>query len=258
MGNVARRPDGKWRARYRDPAGKEHSRHFRRKLDAERWLAGVEIAKSRGEWIDPALSRVTVGAWAKQWLAAQAHLKPTTRNRYSRLLSAQVLPAWERVPLASVTHADVVAWVSQMLADGYAPATVRQAHRVLSLILSLAMRDGRLSRNPAEGVRLPQVRTPEKVFLTHAQVDALAEACAPYQLLVRLLAYTGLRFGGGGGASRTPGGLATPPYRDRRVGERGERRGRVRDAEDAPAAVGAAPPLSRRADGGTHRRQESR
>ena len=99
------------------------------------------------------------------------------------------------MPLASVTHADVVAWVSWMLADGYAPATARQAHRVLSLILSLAVRDGRLSRNPAEGVRLPRVRTPDKVFLTHAQVDALAEACAPYQLLVRVLAYTGLRFG---------------------------------------------------------------
>lgn len=99
------------------------------------------------------------------------------------------------MPLASVTHADVVAWVSRMLADGYAPATARQAHRVLSLILSLAVRDGRLSRNPAEGVRLPRVRTPDKVFLTHAQVDALAEACAPYQLLVRVLAYTGLRFG---------------------------------------------------------------
>src|SRR5687768_8789007 len=107
MGSIARRSDGKWRARYRDPAGREHSRHFRRKLDAERWLAVIEIAKSRGEWVDPALSRVAVGAWSKQWLAAQAHLKPTTRNRYSTLLSVQVLPTWERVPLASVTHADV-------------------------------------------------------------------------------------------------------------------------------------------------------
>jgi len=30
------------------------------------------------------------------------------------------------------------------------------------------------------------------VFLTHEQVDQLAVACAPYETLVRVLAYTGL------------------------------------------------------------------
>ncbi|HEX5771793.1 MAG TPA: hypothetical protein VFY11_12580 [Nocardioidaceae bacterium] len=33
--NIAKRPDGMWRARYRDEAGKEHSKHFRRKKDGE-------------------------------------------------------------------------------------------------------------------------------------------------------------------------------------------------------------------------------
>ena len=39
-GNVAKRPNGKWRARYRDDADKEHARHFDRKVDAQRWLDG--------------------------------------------------------------------------------------------------------------------------------------------------------------------------------------------------------------------------
>ena len=67
MGSVQKRLDGKWRGRYRDPAGKEHARHFDRKLDAQRWVDAQETTKSRGEWIDPALSRVTVGAWATEW-----------------------------------------------------------------------------------------------------------------------------------------------------------------------------------------------
>jgi len=78
MGNIQRRPNGQWRARYRDPAGRERARHFRRRLDAERWLASVENAKHRGEWIDPALSRITVGEWAERWLKAQVQLKPLT------------------------------------------------------------------------------------------------------------------------------------------------------------------------------------
>ena len=38
MASVAKRPDGTWRARYRDAADEEHSRHFARELDAKRWL----------------------------------------------------------------------------------------------------------------------------------------------------------------------------------------------------------------------------
>lgn len=195
MGNVQKRPSGQWRARYRDPAGKEHARHFRRRLDAERWLASIENAKHRGEWIDPSLSRITVGEWAAKWLEAQVQLKPLTRERYKNILNVQILPQWQNVRLAEVTHADVVAWVAALQARGYAAATIRQTHRVLSLMLALAVRDRRLSYNPAEGVRLPRVVRKEPVFLTHEQVDRLAAACPGFELLIRLLAYTGLRWG---------------------------------------------------------------
>jgi hypothetical protein len=36
-----RRADGTYRVRYRDRAGKEHARHFKRKVDAQRWLDEV-------------------------------------------------------------------------------------------------------------------------------------------------------------------------------------------------------------------------
>jgi hypothetical protein len=55
-GNIQRRPDGKWRARYRDANHREHARHFPRKRDAERWLAS-QVAIARGEWVDPTSPR---------------------------------------------------------------------------------------------------------------------------------------------------------------------------------------------------------
>ncbi|HKG50908.1 MAG TPA: tyrosine-type recombinase/integrase [Actinomycetales bacterium] len=194
-GNIARRPDGRWRARHRDASGREHARHFDRKLDATRWLAGVEVAKSRGEWVDPALARIRFGDWARTWLDAQVQLKPSTRERYAVALRCHVLPIWERVPLAAMTHADVAAWVQQLVASGLKPGTVQYAHRVLSLVLAHAVRDGRLARNVAQGVRLPRVVRGEVVFLDHDQVERLAAASEPYGLLVRVLAYTGLRWG---------------------------------------------------------------
>lgn len=41
MASVQKRPNSRWRARYRDEAGKEHARHFDRKTDAQRWLDEV-------------------------------------------------------------------------------------------------------------------------------------------------------------------------------------------------------------------------
>ncbi|WP_207229854.1 hypothetical protein [Krasilnikovia cinnamomea] len=86
--------------------------------------------------------------------------------------------------------------MQRLTASGPAPAAVRYAHRVLSLVLAQAVRDGRMPRNPADGVRRPRLVREEPVFLDHDQVAALAEACGRYAVLVRFLAYTGLRWGG--------------------------------------------------------------
>jgi integrase len=161
-------------------------------VDAQAFLNGVTTAVQTGTYVDPAKSRVTVAEWSARWLAAQSQLKPSTRVRYEGLLRVQVLPAWGPVALSDVTHADVAAWASSL---NLAPATVRQAHRVFSLVLGLAVRDGRLARNPADRVPLPRAVKAEKRFLTHAEVANLAAAAGEYGLAVRVLAYTGLRFG---------------------------------------------------------------
>ena len=59
MANLAKRPDGRWRARYRDAVVKEHSLHFARKLDAQRWHDGVTTSVVTGQYVDPKAGRVT-------------------------------------------------------------------------------------------------------------------------------------------------------------------------------------------------------
>jgi hypothetical protein len=77
--------------------------------------------------------------------------------RYEVALGRQILPRWEFVPLAKITHSDISSWVHGLTDEGLAAATVRYAHRVLSLALTAAVRDGRLVRNVAEGAPLPRV-----------------------------------------------------------------------------------------------------
>jgi integrase len=200
-----------WRAHYRTPAGAQRNKTFARKIDAERFLARVESAKVVGSYVDPARSKVTVGDWAVRWLEGQVHLKPTTRSRYEGILRKHIRPRWDRVPLSNVSHSDVQAWVTA-LATEQSPASVQKIHRVLSLVLDMAVKDGRLAHNVASGVNLPRVGKHEHRYLTHEQVDDLATATGypsepskhssldtrtneTYRLVVLFLAYTGVRFG---------------------------------------------------------------
>jgi integrase len=195
VSNIAKRPDGSWRARYRDAAGREHARHFARKIDAARWLDEVTAAVVRGDYVDPKLGRVTVADWSARWIATKANLKPSTRARYSGILSSHILPTWGPVRLVDVTHADVQAWVSRLVASGLSPASVHKIHRVLSMVLSLAVKDGRIAKNPSADLALPRVARAEKRYLTVEQVAHLTEAAGPGRLAILVLAYTGIRWG---------------------------------------------------------------
>ncbi len=195
MANIARRSDGRWRARYRDAAGSEHSRHFARKIDAQRWLDAVTTAMTTGTYTDPRRSKITVSEWASRWLATKVDLKATTRRGYEGMLRVHVLPRWADVKLADVAHEEVAAWIAQLRSGGLSASTVRQAHRVFSLVLALAVRDGRLARNPADRVPLPRAARGEQVFLTHGQLDALADASGRDRLAILFLGYTGVRYG---------------------------------------------------------------
>lgn len=185
----------RYRVRYRKP---DHSqtdkRGFRTKRDAEEFLHMVELSKARGSYVDPALARVNVETWARDWLKSQAQLKPTTLVGYESALSKHIIPRWGRRSLSDIGYAEIQHWISD-LSKTLAPQTVRNIYAVFSLVFSFAVRDGRLVRNPAEGIQLPRRIKAKRGYLTHAQVHRLADECGGSRTLVLFLAYTGLRWG---------------------------------------------------------------
>jgi integrase len=192
----------RWYARYYDPSGKQLSKTFDRRVDARRFLRQVETSiKDTNSYIDPTRSKIMLGVFADKWLATQGHLKTSTYARYEGIVTKWIKPRWGNVPLSKVAHADVAEWISGIRLSA---ASVQYIHRVMYLILELAVRDGRIPRNPAHGVRLPKNLKSEKVFLTRDQVFALADAAAQYPIpeiggqyraLVLVLAFCGLRWG---------------------------------------------------------------
>jgi integrase len=196
MAHIQRRGPSRYRARHRGPDGREHSRTFDRRADAERWLAAQETALNRGEWSDPALGRTLLADWADKVMASRLHLKESTRLRDDTLMRTLVLPHLGHRTLAGLLPTDLQTFVAQLAADGKAPATVRKAYQLAAGALTAAVESGLLPRSPCRGIRLPRQQAQEMRFLTPEEIQALADAIDPhYRTLILLVAYTGLRFG---------------------------------------------------------------
>lgn len=195
MGSVAKRPDGRYRARYRDPEGKERARHFDRKVDADRWLISVEHSKLVGDYVDPSAGRVTMRAYAETWRARQVHRQLTAEGVES-ILKNHVYPHLGGRPLGSIRTADVQAWVKAVSED-LAPSTVELIYRYLKTIMRAAVEDRVIPRSPCtKSVKLPKKEGGRVVPLEVDQVLRMAEALPErYRALVTLGAGSGLRQG---------------------------------------------------------------
>ena len=103
-----------WQARYRAPDGRERTKRFDRKVDAERWLDtnGSDIA--RGSWIDPGAGRITVGAYANRWLDGWTDLRPTTVAKYRGLLDRHIIRHLGSKQMGRLTASDVRGWHAEL------------------------------------------------------------------------------------------------------------------------------------------------
>ncbi len=202
MANIAKRPDGRWRARYRDDAGREHSRHYGRKVDAQRWLDEVTASVVTGQYVDPKAGRITFQEYAEGWREAQVH-RPTSAAHIETMLRRHVYPTFGARPISSVLPSEIQSWVKRLgtndkTADrrALAPSTIQVVHAVLSSIFRSAIRDRKLLANPCEGTRLPKAEKRRITPLTTAQVETLRDTLpAELRAVVTFTAGTGMRQG---------------------------------------------------------------
>lgn len=74
MASIDKRPDGRYRARWREyPGGPQKTRQLVRKRDADRFLDAIRGDLAYGVYVDPAGGRTLFEDYAEQWRAAQVH-----------------------------------------------------------------------------------------------------------------------------------------------------------------------------------------
>ncbi len=194
MTSIAKRRDGRWRARYRDAENKEHSKHFDRKIDGQRWLDEVTAAVVTGQYVDPAAGRITLRTYSQQWLEQQPH-RPGTARLYERTLRLHIHPVLGDRQLGAVRRSDVQGLVSK-LGQALAPKTVENAYKLLRAIFAAAVDDHLLAVSPCQKVTRPVVEQRHVVPLALGRVRVAADLMTPrMRALVLLSVGTGLRQG---------------------------------------------------------------
>ena len=193
MASIKRRPDGRWRARYRDQTGAEHARHFDRKTDGQAWLDEQTAALVNNTHVAPRKARITVGEWCDLWLAGYGTKRGST-VRQAGVHVKRIKAAFGPQQIGTVRPSQVRTWTAGLKAAGLSDSYVYALHGRLSQIMSDAVHDGVLARNPCSrrtsppaGKQRPYVATTEQVW---ALQDALPERL---RAAVLLGAFVGLR-----------------------------------------------------------------
>jgi integrase len=189
----------RYNVQYRKPDHRSTSkRGFLTKREATLFLASVEVSMSRGAYVDPARSRITVGDWMDQWMPARTDLRASTLDRIEGIIRRNIKPALGNVALADLRRMMIQEWASA-LSKNQSAASVRKIVNTLSGALQLAVNDGLIPTNPASRLKLPKLAKVSKRYLDHQQAHDLGEAVdargSGYGLVVLVLSYCGLRWG---------------------------------------------------------------
>ncbi len=184
----------------RDPlTGKRRQKRVsaptKRELEAQ--LAKTLHEVQSGSYVEP--SRLTVAEFLDKWLAeTAATVRPSTLDRYRRIIRLHILPTLGATPLPRLSALDVQALYRATLAAGAAPGTVRLHHAVLRKALDQAVRWRLLTVNPCGAVDPPRAGHTERQTWDGAQARAfltVTDADERHGAFFRLALLTGMRRG---------------------------------------------------------------
>lgn len=161
-----------------------------------KFAATTEADLVRDSWVDPNAGKITLKAFAEQWLAAQT-FDAATREAVESRLRVHVYPHLGSTEIRAIRPSTVQGWLRGRMGE-CAPRYVRVLLANLSAVLGAAVEDGLITKNPA---RSPAVKAPaapqDKVIPWPVeQVEAVVDAHPErWQAVPVLAAGCGLRQG---------------------------------------------------------------
>jgi len=167
--------------------GSGHRRHkgdgsiFQRKSDG-RWLGVVDLGYMNGRRVRRTVSAKTlrelhpkmkalkkrteagvtgsdqpVEQWVTYWLDHISDARPSTKKTYRGYVENWIAPSLGSVKLSALAAEHVRALMTHMETKDKAPATRKQVLSILSKAMEIAVREGKIERNPCDTVERPSL-----------------------------------------------------------------------------------------------------
>jgi integrase len=200
---VQRKKGFVYRVRWRDEAGRWHSKTFRLKADADTYDAKVKLHKRRGDLDELDAGKQRFKEFLAEWrhLYAEQHLSPKTLSLYDGLRDRFLLRHLGSFELRRLTPQVIQRFQADLKAQGVGQETIRKTLAMLQGVLERAVEWERLKVNPARVIKKPPQRRSRVVRpLAPTAVEEirgrlLARKRERDAALISILAYAGLRPG---------------------------------------------------------------
>lgn len=144
------------------------------------------------------VSAMPLDEYLDDWLHG---VKPTVRastyTSYEGHVRLHISPLLGGIRVARLTTKDVRRLIDDRLAAGKSPTTIRRIITTLQMALNRGVREGDLTTNVVNGVRLPRAERHEITAMTDEQATRILDAVQgdEWETLYVLLLLTGLRLG---------------------------------------------------------------
>jgi integrase len=135
----------------------------------------IEAQLSSGTWTNPEGGKVKLEEYAAAWITQRPGLRPRTVDLYQWLLRKHIVPYIGAVPVGKMSAAIVREWRAKLLANGASVSIAAKAYRLLRAVMTTAVDDAVLPKNPCRLRGAGDEHAAERPVLTVSQVYALAD-----------------------------------------------------------------------------------
>jgi len=162
--------------------GRQRSRLFDRRVDAQAWEAEVRRRRQLGPLSVQQLTTrggPTLDWWIEHRWAPEhgATLEQATRDRYASVYKCHIVDSLGDIPLVELTVARMREWQAALGQAGTSAETIHKARTLLSSVLRHAAESEAIPGNPISLVRAPKANQRDAVSpLAPATIEAIALA----------------------------------------------------------------------------------
>ena len=148
----------RYRAAIYDINGKLRVKNFKKKSEAEDWVAEQIRARDFGENTYATNPKMTVAEFMLGWATTQyGKDQESTQRSYLSVIKNHIAPAIGKIKAAELNTKIVENLFRDMHANGFGAGTIRITRAALSAAYNDAVRLGDLVRNPVRNTKMPNV-----------------------------------------------------------------------------------------------------